>query len=93
MGVEGHIYMVIFHQTFSHFFSNLDPNSYFVCILDFWWIKMVVTWCECEHEEEDMISLHDLGIVLALRNCNLLKFFHIYSMTQQISLLQYFLDA
>lgn len=54
---------------------------------------MVVTWHECKHEEEDMISLHDPGTVVALRNCGLLKFFHISSMRQQISLLQYFLDA
>jgi len=54
---------------------------------------MVVTWREHEHEEEDMVSLHDSGTVTALRNCGLLKFFRISSMRQQINLLQYFLNA
>lgn len=54
---------------------------------------MVITWRECEHEEEDMISLHDQGTVTTLRNCGLLKFFHISRMRKKISLLQYFLDV
>ena len=54
---------------------------------------MVIAWHECEHEEEDMILLDDPGMVTTLRNCGLLKFFHISSMRQQINLLQYFLDA
>ena len=54
---------------------------------------MVVTWHECEHEEEDMVALHDPGTVTALWNCGLLNFFRICSMRQQINLLQYFLDA
>ena len=54
---------------------------------------MVITWHECEREEEDMIALHDQGTVTALRNYGLLKFFRISSMRQQISLLQYFVDA
>ena len=55
--------------------------------------KMVVTWHEREHEEEDMLALHDPVTVNALRNCGLFKFFRISSMRQQINLLQYFLDA
>ena len=93
MAAESQLYIVFFHQIFAFFCSNLDPNSSFVCISDICWIKMVVTWCEREHEEEDMIALHDHGTVDALRNCGLLKFFRISSMRQQISLLQYFLDA
>ena len=54
---------------------------------------MVVTWQECEHEEEDMVSLHDTVTVTALRNYGLFKFFRISSMRQQVNLLQYFLDA
>jgi len=54
---------------------------------------MVITWCECKHEEEDMVALHDPGTVTALRNCGLLKFFRISNMRQQINFLQYFLDA
>ena len=58
--------------------------------------KMSLTWREREHEEEDMIALHDPVTVNALRNCGLLKFFRISSMRAQISLLhllQYMLDA
>ncbi len=40
-----------------------------------------------------MVALHDPGMVAALQNCGLLKFFHISSMRQQINLLQYFLKA
>jgi len=54
---------------------------------------MVITWREREHEEEDLIALHDPVTVNALRNCGLLKFFRISSMRQQINLLQYWLDA
>jgi len=54
---------------------------------------MVITWHEHEHEEEDMVALHDPGTMIALRNCGLLKYFCISSMRQQITLLQYFLDA
>lgn len=54
---------------------------------------MAVTWRECKHEEEDMVSLHDLGTVTALWNCGFLKFFCISSMRKQINLLQYFLNA
>jgi len=46
-----------------------------------------------EHEEEDMLALHDPVMVNALQNCGLLKFFCISSMRQQINLLQYLLDA
>lgn len=83
----------VFHQMFAYFCSNLDPNSSFVYISNIFWINMVVIWHEREHEEEDMIALHDRGTVDALKNCGLLKFFRIYMMRQHINLLQYFLDA
>jgi len=54
---------------------------------------MTITWREREHEEDDMLALHDPVTVNALRNYGLLKFFRISSMRQQISLLQYLLDA
>lgn len=54
---------------------------------------MTITWRESEHEEEDLIALHDPVTVNALSNCGLLKFFRISSMRQQINLLQYWLDA
>lgn len=82
MGAEGKLFTVIFHVIFSCFCSNLDRESSFVYVSDICWIKMVVTWSECEHEEEDMIALHDHSTVVALRNCGLLKFFDISSMRQ-----------
>lgn len=57
------------------------------------WSKMPVTWQERDHEEEDMLALHDPVTVNALRNCGVFKFFRISCMRQQINLLQYFLDA
>ena len=31
---------------------------------------MVITWCECEHEGEDMVALHDPGTEhTAYRTC------------------------
>jgi len=54
---------------------------------------MTITWREHEHEEEDLIALHDPATVNALRNYGLLNFFRISSMRQQINLLQYWLDA
>ena len=55
--------------------------------------KMVVTWREHEHKEEDTVALHDPGTVTALQNCGMPKFFCIFSMRQQINLLQYFLNT
>ena len=93
MGAKGKFYALLFHGNFAYFFLNKDPNSSLVCFSEIHWIKMVVTWRENEHEEEDMVALHDLCVVTTFRNCGLLKFFHISSMRQQINLLQYFLDA
>ena len=93
MGVGGEAYALFFHGNFSCFCPNQDPNLSFVCVSEIHRIKMVVTWHECEHEEEDMIALHDSSTVTALLNCGLLKFFRISSMRQQINLLQYILDA
>lgn len=82
-----------FSWKFCLFLPNQDPNSSLVCFSEIHQRKMVITWCEREHEEEEMVSLHDSGTVTALRNCGLLKFFHISSIRQKINLLQYFLDA
>ena len=74
----------------SHQIQDLTPLMF---VFQRYWSKMTLTWREREHEEEDMIALHDPVTVNALRNCGLLKFFRISSMRQQITLLQYFLDA
>lgn len=93
MGAKREVYALFFNGNFSYFCPNQDPNPSLVCFLEIHQIKMVVTWHECEHEEEDMITLHDLGMVTPLWNGGLLKFFCISNMRQQINLLQYFLDA
>jgi len=78
-------FLLVFHQirilTLLLFFSEIHRR------------KIPVTWRECEHEEEDMLALHDLVTINALQNCGLFKFFCISSMRQKINLLQYFLDA
>lgn len=90
---KGNFVQWFFHEILPIFCSNQDPNLSFVCASEIHWIKMVITRREHEHEEEDMISLHDQGTVTALRNCGLLNFFCISSMRQQINLLQYFINA
>jgi len=67
----------------------MDPNLSNGSISYIHQIKMVIILREREHEEKDMISLNDQGIVDALRNCGLLKYFRLSSMRQQIELLQY----
>ena len=54
---------------------------------------MMITWREREHEEQYMISLNDLGIVRALRDCGLLKYFWLSGMRQQIELLEFLVRA
>lgn len=93
MGAGGKVYTVFSHGIFSCFCPNQDSNSSLVCVSEIHQIKMVITWHEFKHEEEDMIALPDLGTVIALRKCGLLKFFRISRMRQQINLLQYLLDA
>lgn len=46
----------------------MDPNKSYGVISDFYWIKMVITWREREHEEQHMISVNDPGTVEALRD-------------------------
>ena len=54
---------------------------------------MTITWREREHEEQDMISLNDLGTVRALRDCGLLTYFKFSGMRQQIELLEFLVRA
>ena len=93
MGARRKVYALIFDGIFPCFFPNQGPNSSLVCFSKIHRSKMVVTWHEREHEEEDMIALHDPGTITVLWNCGLLKFFRISSIRQQINLLQYLLDA
>ena len=50
---------------------------------------MMLEWREIEHEEDDSIAENDPGIVVALRECGILKFFKIQGMRAQLRLLEY----
>ena len=54
---------------------------------------MMITWREWEHEEQDVIVLDNQGMVEALRNCGLLKYFWLFGMKQQIELFQFLVDS
>ena len=49
----------------------------------------MLEWREREHEEDDAIVGNDLGTVVALWDCGLLKFFWIPGMRAQLILLEY----
>jgi hypothetical protein len=49
----------------------------------------MLKWSEREHEEEYYFVGNDPGIVMALRQCGLLKFFKIQGMRAQLRLLEY----
>ena len=68
-------------------FHQIRILTLLLFVSDIHWSKIPVTWREHEHEEEDMLALHDPVTVNALRNCGLFKFFRISSMRQQINLL------
>ena len=93
MGARREVFALFSHGIFACFLPNQGPDSSLACFAEIHQRKMVFTWREREHEEEEMVALHDPGTVTALRNCGLLKFFRISSIRQQINLLQYFLDA
>lgn len=84
MGTRRKKISLIFHGNFACFLPNKDPNSSLVCFLEIHWRKMVIMWHEIWHEEEDMVTIHDLGTVTVLRNCGSLKFFRISSMSSSM---------
>ena len=69
-----------FLPNFALFLQEMDPNLSNGCIADIHRIKMVIIWREKEHEEQDMIALNNQGMVEALRNCELLKYFRLSRM-------------
>ena len=75
MGARREVFALFSHGIFAYFLPNHVPDSSLACFAEIHRRKMVVTWREHEHEEEDMVALHDPGMVTALRNCGLLKFF------------------
>jgi hypothetical protein len=50
---------------------------------------MVLEWREREHEEDDAITGNHPTTVTDLRDCGLLKFFHILGMRAQVRLFEY----
>ena len=50
---------------------------------------MMITWRERDHEEQNMVALNDPGTVRSLRDCGLLKYFHLSGMGQKIELLEF----
>jgi hypothetical protein len=52
-------------------------------------LAKMLEWRECEHEEDDIMYLNDMGIVNALRQCGVLKFFKVQGMRAQQRLLEY----
>jgi hypothetical protein len=50
---------------------------------------MVLEWHEREHEEDNAIAGNHPPTITALRNCGLLKYFHIPGMRAQVRLLEY----
>jgi hypothetical protein len=49
----------------------------------------MLEWHERENEEEDYFVENDPGMVMALQQCGLLKFFKIQHMRAQLRLLEY----
>jgi hypothetical protein len=49
----------------------------------------MLEWCEREYEEEDYFVGNDSGMVMALQQCVLFKFFKIQGMRAQLRLLEY----
>jgi hypothetical protein len=50
---------------------------------------MVLEWCKREHEEDNAIAKNHPPTIVALRDCGLLKYFHILGMRAQVRLLEY----
>ena len=46
-------------------------------------LAKMLEWRECEHEEDDIIDLNDLGTLNSLWKCGLLKFFKVQGMRDQ----------
>ena len=67
----------------------MESNGSYGCISGFHQIIVTITWREREHEEKDMIALNDLGTVIGLRDCGLLKYSKLSRVRQQIELLEF----
>ena len=51
----------------------------------------MVVWKERQHEDDDSRASEDVGSIVSLRGCGLLKFFHVPSMMSHVRLLEYIL--
>ena len=54
---------------------------------------MVIEWKEREHSEEDELAMENEGVMEALRNCGLKKFFLTPCLWAQPELLQYLISV
>jgi hypothetical protein len=50
---------------------------------------MVLEWREREHEEDNAMAENHPPTIAALRDCGILKYFHIPGMRAQVKLLEY----
>ena len=76
-----------------NFLHEKESNESYVYVSGIHQTRMTITWREREHEEHNMIALNDLGTVICLRDCGILKYFRLSSMRQQIELLEFLVHA
>ena len=76
-------------KIFLIFLHENESNGSYCYVLGFHQTRMMITWRERDHEEQNMISLNDPSTIRALRDCGLLKYFRLSGMRQQIELLEF----
>ena len=89
VGHNLHSCFLLCAQNFPTFLHEMDLNESYHCVLGIHRIKIIITWREREHEEQNMISLNDLRMVRALGDCGLLKYFIISGLRQNMELLEF----
>ena len=76
-----------------NFLHEKESNESYGYVSRFHQTRMMITWSELEHEEQNMVSLNDLSTLRALRYCGLLKYFCLLGMRQQIEPLEFLVRA
>lgn len=49
----------------------------------------MIEWKDHEHEAKELVALHDHPLLLAFKNCRILKFFKTHNMSRQAKLQEY----
>ena len=77
--------MQVFVQAFSmvNFYVFVDIFVFSCVIFAGALIKMVLEWCECEHEADNNDAIEDKEIIDSLRAYEILKYFRISTMHSQ----------